>query len=266
MHKWSTAAVETVSVEPDNGSYRTLPDEVRDTMHDLADHKMAAAAYVAGRIFRETERWLRELDVADGLQVRALGRSARYELLVRHRGAVVNLKDVGVGVSQVLPVVVAALFAQPGHIVIVEEPESHLHPLAQAKLAELLATVPDPVPRELDLDSSQLIGPDVLAFGSDDQGHLRAVGVGVGVGWLGPQGLGGGVGCQVHLDAPALPPVQDRILVLAVLAHVFDEEVGVQHQVFGVGVLPGVLAQLEGAARHHAPQVAAGPGSGPVGA
>lgn len=95
----------------------------------------------AGRIFRETERWLRELEVADGLQVRALGRSARYELLVRHRGAVVNLKDVGVGVSQVIPVVVAALFAKPGHIVIVEEPESHLHPLAQAKLAELLASV-----------------------------------------------------------------------------------------------------------------------------
>lgn len=95
----------------------------------------------AGRIFRETEHWLRELDVAEGLQVRALGRSARYELLVKHRGALVNLKDVGVGVSQVIPVVVAALFAKPGHIVIVEEPESHLHPLAQAKLAELLASV-----------------------------------------------------------------------------------------------------------------------------
>ena len=94
-----------------------------------------------GRIFRETERWLRELEVAEGMQVRALGRSARYELLVKHRGAVVNLKDVGVGVSQVIPVVVAALFAKPGHIVIVEDPESHLHPLAQAKLAELLASV-----------------------------------------------------------------------------------------------------------------------------
>ena len=94
-----------------------------------------------GRIFRETERWLRELEVADGLQVRALGRSARYELLVQHRGTLVNLKDVGVGVSQVLPVIVAALFAQPGHIVIVEEPESHLHPLAQAKLAELFANI-----------------------------------------------------------------------------------------------------------------------------
>ena len=95
----------------------------------------------AGRIFFETEHWLRELDVAEGLQVRSLGRSARYELLVKYRGAVVNLKDVGVGVSQVIPVVVAALFAKPGHIVIVEEPESHLHPLAQAKLAELLASV-----------------------------------------------------------------------------------------------------------------------------
>jgi predicted ATPase len=40
-----------------------------------------------------------------------------------------------------IPVIVAALFAQPGHIVIVEEPESHLHPLAQSKLAELLAQV-----------------------------------------------------------------------------------------------------------------------------
>lgn len=94
-----------------------------------------------GRIFRETEHWLRQLEVAEGLQIRALGRSARYELLVKHRGAVVNLKDVGVGVSQVIPVVVAALFAKPGHIVIVEEPESHLHPSAQAVLAELFASV-----------------------------------------------------------------------------------------------------------------------------
>ena len=47
MHKWSTAAVETVNLEPEDGGYRTLPDEVRVAMHDLADHKMAAAAYVA---------------------------------------------------------------------------------------------------------------------------------------------------------------------------------------------------------------------------
>lgn len=107
----------------------------------VAQQGKPSSAGETGRIFREAEQWLKTLEIADGLQVRALGSSARYELLVKHREAVVNLKDVGVGVSQVIPVVVAALFAKPGHIVIVEEPESHLHPLAQAKLAELLARV-----------------------------------------------------------------------------------------------------------------------------
>lgn len=45
------------------------------------------------------------------------------------------------GVSQVLPVIVAALFAQPGHIVLIEEPESHLHPSAEAVLADLFVQV-----------------------------------------------------------------------------------------------------------------------------
>lgn len=107
----------------------------------VAQQAKPGSAGEAGRIFREAEQWLKTLEIADGLQVRALGSSARYELLVKHRDAVVNLKDVGVGVSQVIPVVVAALFAKPGHIVIIEEPESHLHPLAQAKLAELLAKI-----------------------------------------------------------------------------------------------------------------------------
>lgn len=92
-------------------------------------------------LFEQTIRWLKEMNLADGLSIRALGRSARYELMIENDGQISNLKDVGVGVSQVIPVIVAALFAQPGHIVIVEEPESHLHPLAQSKLAELLAQV-----------------------------------------------------------------------------------------------------------------------------
>ena len=93
------------------------------------------------QLFEKTIHWLKEMNLADGLSIRALGRSARYELLIENDGRASNLKDVGVGVSQVLPVIVAALFAQPGHIVIVEEPESHLHPLAQSKLAELFAQV-----------------------------------------------------------------------------------------------------------------------------
>lgn len=93
------------------------------------------------RLFDQAILWLKAMDLADGLQVRALGNSARYELLIENHGEASNLKDVGVGVSQVIPVIVAALFAKPGHIVIVEEPESHLHPLAQSVLAELFVQV-----------------------------------------------------------------------------------------------------------------------------
>ena len=89
----------------------------------------------------ETSGWLKRMDLADRLVVRRLGRSTRYELIVEREGEPANLKDVGVGVSQVLPVIVAALHAERGHIVIVEEPESHLHPLAESLLAELFAKV-----------------------------------------------------------------------------------------------------------------------------
>ncbi len=51
----------------------------------------------------------------------------------------VNIADVGFGVSQVLPVIVALLVAQPGQLVYLEQPEIHLHPDAQVKMAMLLA-------------------------------------------------------------------------------------------------------------------------------
>lgn len=106
-----------------------------------AAKKRNQAAPAEAQLFEQTIRWLKDMNLADGLAIRALGNSARYELLIKNGDQASNLKDVGVGVSQVIPVIVAALFAQPGHIVIVEEPESHLHPLAQSKLAELLAQV-----------------------------------------------------------------------------------------------------------------------------
>ncbi len=50
-----------------------------------------------------------------------------------------SLTDVGFGVSQVLPVLVALLVAEPGQLVYIEQPELHLHPRAQVRLARMLA-------------------------------------------------------------------------------------------------------------------------------
>ena len=73
--------------------------------------------------------------------------AARVELQVgrlphsRRGGAsdLVSIADVGFGVSQTLPVIVALLVARPGHLVYLEQPEIHLHPRAQSRMAGTLA-------------------------------------------------------------------------------------------------------------------------------
>ena len=51
----------------------------------------------------------------------------------------VSIADVGFGVSQVLPVLVALLVAESGQLLYLEQPELHLHPRAQYELAKVLA-------------------------------------------------------------------------------------------------------------------------------
>ena len=47
--------------------------------------------------------------------------------------------NVGFGITYVLPVIVAILKAKEGDLLIIENPESHLHPAGQSKIAELCA-------------------------------------------------------------------------------------------------------------------------------
>jgi predicted ATPase len=56
----------------------------------------------------------------------------------RDANDLVNIADAGFGLSQALPVVVALIAAKPGQFVYIEQPEIHLHPLAQRRLANVL--------------------------------------------------------------------------------------------------------------------------------
>ena len=50
----------------------------------------------------------------------------------------VPLDAVGVGVSQLLPVLVLCLLSEPGSMILLEQPELHLHPALQQRLADFL--------------------------------------------------------------------------------------------------------------------------------
>lgn len=47
-----------------------------------------------------------------------------------------DLTTVGVGASQLLPVIALVLSATPGAIICIEQPELHLHPAVQSRLAD----------------------------------------------------------------------------------------------------------------------------------
>ncbi|WP_421994528.1 DUF3696 domain-containing protein [Roseococcus sp.] len=85
--------------------------------------------------------WLKQLGLIHSFKVEEIAEgSNRWQAKVttREGGSEVLLTDVGFGVSQVLPVVTLLLFVPEGSTVILEQPEIHLHPLAQAALADVI--------------------------------------------------------------------------------------------------------------------------------
>jgi predicted ATPase len=90
---------------------------------------------------RMVAHWLHEMGLIDSFSVKeiAVG-SNRWQAHVKTRSGAsdVLLPDVGFGVSQVLPVVTLLQYVPEGSTVILEQPEIHLHPLAQANLADVI--------------------------------------------------------------------------------------------------------------------------------
>lgn len=119
---------------------KALPGAIETDGHRAIDVLLANSQLKSddqNRIVNGVSKWLSRMGIADKLEVKQVGRSSRFEVAITKNGVESNLRDVGIGVSQVLPVLVLSLFAKSGATIILEEPEIHLHPLAQSLLAEL---------------------------------------------------------------------------------------------------------------------------------
>ncbi|MEK8121658.1 DUF3696 domain-containing protein [Methylocystis sp. IM4] len=114
-----------------------LADETRlRTGHRLerVEFKEIPVPSVFSQMF---ERGLTDDDIGD-LQELYLSLPLRTEIALRDflKGVLVAPSDVGVGISQMVPVVVAAL-RQGSGIVAIEQPELHIHPAIQVGLGDL---------------------------------------------------------------------------------------------------------------------------------
>lgn len=87
---------------------------------------------------------LKEMSLIEDFRVNPISEQRQeYEVKVRTKGSKdwVDLPDVGFGISQVLPVLVQCFYAPAGSIILMEQPEIHLHPNAQSALADVMIDV-----------------------------------------------------------------------------------------------------------------------------
>ena len=110
--------------------------------------KMVSALLSSRVKFRSTDEQimqrLQRLELIDSYALNPTSNTDQdYEFLVKQYkdGTEVGLTDVGFGVSQILPVLTLCYYAPEGSILILEQPEAHLHPKAQSELADVLIDV-----------------------------------------------------------------------------------------------------------------------------
>ena len=111
---------------------RGFADQTSEVTRELTEQTTEMENIVRNQIDAEHifKRWIDEIveSYPDGFQ--------DLILVDQRSGTAVSHRDVGIGVSQVLPVLVSA-YASNGKLLAIEQPEIHLHPALQAELGDV---------------------------------------------------------------------------------------------------------------------------------
>ena len=111
--------------------------------------EQAISALLSGRIQllsvdEQILEWLERLDLIDSYRLQADPdgeKNYEFRLKKYKDGPEVRLTDIGLGVFQILPTLALCYYVPEGSILILEQPEAHLHPKAQADLADVFIDV-----------------------------------------------------------------------------------------------------------------------------
>jgi predicted ATPase len=98
------------------------------------------AGEVSRTVEAQTRYWMRTFIPDFDIQIDELTAADQVQVMLRTGSReFVRPTNIGFGIIYTLPIVVAALVAPAGSLLIVENPEAHLHPASQSKIGMFLA-------------------------------------------------------------------------------------------------------------------------------
>ncbi|MBD2299892.1 DUF3696 domain-containing protein [Nostoc sp. FACHB-190] len=107
---------------------------------NIPNSKLSHPNAISLSLKNQVEAWMGEVSPGTRLEIKSnqdmdlVSVQYSYGLSKPHRAT-----NVGFGISYILPIIVAVLASEPDTLILVENPEAHLHPRGQAKMGELLA-------------------------------------------------------------------------------------------------------------------------------
>jgi predicted ATPase len=128
-------------------TYGSSEVKYNDLIHPKSyiEDQVTGQKIVNSSLLNQVNLWLGEISPGVRVQVTSIQNTeniqVEYEFIQPNFGTTNRFKptNVGFGISYVLPVVVSLLAARPGDLLIIENPESHIHPRGQAELGKLVA-------------------------------------------------------------------------------------------------------------------------------
>ena len=114
----------------EKGDYNDVGTEGEHAVQILASNS---------EIRNDSQEYLKKMDIVNSLYVSEMEENSKifeFKLKTKITDKEVNYADTGSGTAQILPLIVQSLKQQKESLILIEQPEIHLHPKIQADLAD----------------------------------------------------------------------------------------------------------------------------------